>query len=315
MHPKVSFRRRGFTLIELLVVIAIIAILVAMLLPAVQQVREAARKSMCQDHMHNLAIAMHNYHDSNKVFPYAFDEREKLWQAAILPQIEQKPLFDTLIYQESGPGNWDSGSANETACATIIDLFRCPSMAVRDQINNNGIEGRVPVSYRVNAGSNVYSDDAGTFPPGTPSGAIALDSSKCDGMFYGDSKISMKDVVDGMSNTIMIGESLTDPSYVRDGQGMDHWQIGSPQTGGWTLGGASGTEFTEGVGATSVRMNGRIDPATHGVFAEIGFGSWHPGGAQFVMGDGVVKFVSENVDLNLYQGIGTISGGEVVGSF
>jgi len=307
-------RRNGFTLIELLVVIAIIAILVALLLPAVQQVREAARKSLCQDNLHNLAIAMHSYHDNNKVFPYAFDEREKLWQACILPQIEQKPLFDTLIYQEGGAGNWDSGSANETACATIIDLFRCPSLPKDLPIDNNNIEGRVPISYRVNAGSNVYSDDLSTIPAPVPTGAVALDSNKCDGMFYGDSRLGMQHVIDGTSNTIFIGESATDPSYVRDGQGMDYWQIGCPQSGGWVYGGASGTEFTEGVGATSVRMNGRFDVTVHGVFAELSFGSWHAGGAHFGMGDGVVKFISENVDINVYRAAGTRDGGEPPGN-
>ncbi|MEZ6064895.1 MAG: DUF1559 domain-containing protein [Planctomycetaceae bacterium] len=307
----VRARSRGFTLIELLVVIAIIAILVALLLPAVQQVREAARKSMCQDHLHNVAIAMHTYHDSHKTFPYGWDEREKLWQACILPQIEQKPLYDTLIYQESGAGNWDSGSANETACATVIPLFRCPSLPGPENVTNNNIEGRVPISYRVNAGSNVFSDDASTIPAGSPPGAVALENLTCDGTFWGSSKVAMRDIVDGTSNTIIIGESATDPAYVRNGQGMDYWQIGSPQTGGWVPGGAGGTEYTEGVGATSVRMNGRFDPTQHGIYAELGFGSWHAGGAMFAMGDGKVNFISENVDLNVYRAIGTRQGGEV----
>lgn len=258
---------------------------------------------------------LHNYHDTFNVFPYGFDEREKLWQACILPQIEQTPLFNTLIYQESGAGNWDSGSANEAACATLIPVFRCPSMAVAEHVDNNSIEGRVPVSYRVNAGSNVFSDDSSTYPAGTPSYAVPLDSKLCDGMFFGDSRTNLRDVTDGTSNTIMVGESYTEPDYVRDGQGMDYWQIGSPQTGGWVFGGASGTEFTEGVGATSVRMNGRLDPTVPGVYAELGFGSWHTGGAFFVLADGSVKFISENIDLNLYRGLGTIKGGEVLGEF
>ena len=106
-------RIRGFTLIELLVVIAIIAILIALLLPAVQQAREAARRTQCQNNMKQLGIALHNYHDTIGVFPFGFDERETLWSAMILPQIEQANLYNTLIWQESGPGNWDANTISE----------------------------------------------------------------------------------------------------------------------------------------------------------------------------------------------------------
>ena len=117
-------RKRGFTLIELLVVIAIIAILIALLLPAVQQAREAARRTQCKNNLKQLGIAMHNYHDTVNVFPWGFDERETLWTAMILPQIEQANLYNTLIWQESGPGNWDAvGSPNTKACSTIIQGF------------------------------------------------------------------------------------------------------------------------------------------------------------------------------------------------
>ncbi len=95
---------RGFTLIELLVVIAIIAILIALLLPAVQQAREAARRTQCKNNLKQLGIALHNYHDTFGAFPFGYDERETLWTAMILPQIEQGNLYATLIWQESGRG-------------------------------------------------------------------------------------------------------------------------------------------------------------------------------------------------------------------
>ena len=158
--------KRGFTLIELLVVIAIIAILVALLLPAVQQAREAARRTQCKNNLKQIGLALHNYHDTVNVFPWGFDERETLWTAMILPQIEQQNLYATLIWQENGPGNWNEpGSPNTAACATIIPAFRCPSMPL-DPRDNEGITGRVPVSYRGVAGALIASDDLSTRPAG-----------------------------------------------------------------------------------------------------------------------------------------------------
>ena len=134
-------------------------------------------------------------------------------------------------------------------------------------------------------------------------------------MFFGCSSISLRDILDGTSNTIMIGESYTDPNYVKDGQSMDYWQIGSPQTSTWVLGGIGGTEYSEFVGSTFGRINSRRDPMVNGVIMEMSFGSWHVGGAHFTMADGSVKFISENVNLQLYRKLATRAGGEVVGEF
>ena len=109
--------RRGLTLLELLVVIAIVGLLVALLLPAVQQAREAGRRTACQNNLKQIGLALHNYHDAHGSFPFGFNDREWLWSAMILPQIEQSALFTTLVVQESGPGNWDSGGANERLAA------------------------------------------------------------------------------------------------------------------------------------------------------------------------------------------------------
>ncbi|MCA8995875.1 MAG: DUF1559 domain-containing protein [Planctomycetaceae bacterium] len=310
-------RRKGFTLIELLVVIAIIAILIALLLPAVQQAREAARRTSCKNNLKNIGLALHNYHDTVNVFPFGFDERETLWTAMILPQIEQAPLYNTFIFQESGPGNWNSGSANEDACATVIPIFRCPSMPVAEHLNNNSIEDRVPVSYRAVAGGNAVSDDLSTIPSGHPQIALELQDG-LDGMFYGCSNTKMRDLTDGTSNTVMIGESRTEPDFVKDNQGMDYWQFGAPQTGGWDCrpGDRGGTEYSEGLGSTYWKLNSRIiDPAVHGVIMEISFGSYHVGGAQFTLADGSVRFLSENIDLGILRGLGSIRGGEVLGEF
>ncbi len=315
LSPSRPPHRRGFTLIELLVVIAIIAVLIALLLPAVQQAREAARRTQCKNNLKQLGLAMHNYHDTHGVFPFGWDEREAGWHAMILPQIEQTSLYSTLIWQESGLGNWDAvGSPNLAACEKMIPAFRCPSMAVPEHIDNQGIPGRSPVSYRGVASSIAASDDASTIPAGSGT-TVSLEAARHDGIFFGCSNVRMSDIVDGTSNTILIGESFTDPTYVKDGQGMDFWQIGSPQTGGWVLGGIGGTEYSEFVGSTFGRINSRRDPTVHGVIMEMSFGSWHVGGAHFTLADGTVRFVSDNVDLQLYRKLATRNGGEVVGEF
>ena len=302
--------RRAFTLVELLVVIAIIGILVALLLPAVQAAREAARRMSCSNNLKNLGIAMHNYHDTLGSFPFGFSDLEALWTAPILPYIEQKPLYDTLIFQETGVGNWDSGSANTVACGALVQTFRCPSMAVPQFLANQGIPNRVPVSYRGCAGSDVWSDDISTIPPGSPVGARALEEINLNGMFWGNSGVRMGEVLDGTSNTILIGESYTDPSYVKDGQAMDYWQFGSPQTGGWVSGGIGGTEYSEALGSTGPKINSRRDPTLSGEVMEISFGSYHPGGAMFVFADGSVRFLSQTVDINAYRALGSRLGGE-----
>ncbi|MFM9964900.1 MAG: DUF1559 domain-containing protein [Planctomycetaceae bacterium] len=311
-----TFRRpSGFTLIELLVVIAVIAVLIALLLPAVQQAREAARRSQCKNNLKQLGLAMQNYHDLHRVFPFGFDERETLWHAMVLPQIDQSPLFKTLVWAESGLGNWDAaGSPNLTACETVIDIFRCPSMPRPTHESNQNIPGRVPNTYRGCAGSNVFSDDVSTIPPGVPPGAMALEQVSLNGMLFGCSSVRIGDVKDGTSNTVMFGESFND-TYVKDGQEMDFWQMGSPQSGGWVMGGAGGTEYSEGLGSTGPKLNSRLDLSVHGTLMEMSFGSYHTGGAHFNMVDGSVRFLSENVSLTTYRGLGSRNGREVAGEF
>lgn len=322
MESRVSRQRRttasprpAFTLVELLVVIAIIGILVGLLLPAVQAAREAARRMSCSNNLKQIGLAMHNYHDTYNAFTAGFDNHEKFWQAPILPYVEQTNLYDTLSFQESGPGNWNNNSPNELACATMVDAFRCPSMGVAGAPrNNNSIEGRVPVSYRGCGGSNIYSDDVSTLTSGLPANATALELVPQDGMLWGNSWLRFADVTDGTSNTIIIGESYTD-TYVKDGQQMDYWQFGSPQTGYWKPGGKGGTEYSEGVGSTGPKINSRFDPTAHGTVMEISFGSYHPGGAQFGMADGSVRFIAETINIDTYHALGSRNGGEVLGDY
>jgi hypothetical protein len=235
----------------------------------------------------------------------------------ILPQVDQRVLYDTLIFQESGPGQWDADSANEKAACTVISLFRCPSMRVPEHIDDNPsgslMKGRVPVSYRACSGSNGWSDAMATVPADAPPGSLSLDSLGLNGMFFGCSRIRIGDAIDGSSNTILVGESYTDPRFSKDGQAMDYWQFGAPQTGTWYPGGSGGTEFSEGIGSTGPRMNSRLNPSVPGAVMEVSFGSYHVGGGMFCFGDGSIRFLKETIDLAAYRALGSRAGGEVIG--
>lgn len=315
-------RKRGFTLIELLVVIAIIAILIALLLPAVQQAREAARRTQCRNNLKQFGLALHNYHDQFNVFPYGWGLNQETWSTQILPQLDQAPLYNTLEWRNSGLDNWATFvSPNKTACGIVLQVFRCPSMAQPTNISNQGIPNRVPVSYRVVSGSLVASDDASTRPaPYNVAPYTALEQPNLDGVIFGASSTRMRDITDGTSNTLMMGESYTDPNYVKDNQGMDYWAFFIPQmnnaTGGtWRPGALTGTEHSECAGSTLIPMNSRLNPAMHGVLMEISFGSYHVGGAHFLLSDGSARFISENIDINLYRALGSRAGNETVGEF
>jgi prepilin-type N-terminal cleavage/methylation domain-containing protein len=302
--------RNAFTLVELLVVIAIIGILVGLLLPAVQAAREAARRMSCSNNMRQIGLALHNYESSVKKMPFGWNTHGTLWSAMVLPYMEQNNLYNTLIFRESGVGNWDSGSANTIACETVVSTFRCPSMPLPEHMDYNGITRRVPSSYRGNAGSDISSDDTSTRPvPNTKS----LEMIDLDGIFYACSKTRFADVTDGLSNTIFIGESHTDPDFVKDGQGMDFWIIGSPQADPCACnGGTGGTEFTEAVGSTFVQLNAQIKaPGVSGQLMELSFGSYHVGGAMMMMGDGSISFVSDTIDATVFRALGSRNMGEV----
>ena len=299
MTQKVSRRSSsGFTLIELLVVIAIIAVLIALLLPAVQQAREAARRTQCKNHLRQIGLAIHNYHDVFQTIPPGWvGVTSNLvdvqgvngwgWAARLLPHLEQTALYNSI--------NFDvpvGSPANSTPRKRAIAIFRCPSDVGPEMWTTNAAGTSNPLAEVAAA---TYSGVFGKDEIEECDGLSVGESCHSDGLFYLNSFIRFSDVTDGLSSTLMVGERLTRPNH------------------GWFY---TWTGVISGGEDPIIRILGDTDitPNRDQVHMDE-FASYHTGGAQFVMGDGAVRFVSNSIDLNLYRGLASRAGGEVVGEF
>ncbi|MFV0444542.1 MAG: DUF1559 domain-containing protein [Planctomycetaceae bacterium] len=319
-------RRRGFTLIELLVVIAIIAILVALLLPAVQQVREAARKSQCQDHLHNLAIAVANYEGNAKVLPpgaiWSTNDGSRTVQRCsilvhILPYVEQKPLYDIIDFNmQISDNSVFPGTTKLIRSDNPVAVYVCPSDTAGDMFDNGppGAAGVIQVGAQ-NYSASIGSDVSGR--PATGNGAVtptctdpfrstaiggAVEKNGVSGCFYRvPSVCEIADMLDGTSNTIWFGEVRPECSrhvangwlHSNDGQGM--------------------SSTTVPINYDSCKRDDVSGCQSWSTWTtEFGFRSRHAGGAQFAFGDGVVRFLSENVDHTSYQRMGGKADGQPV---
>lgn len=291
MNKSLNRRKRGFTLIELLVVIAIIAILIALLLPAVQQAREAARRTQCKNNLKQIGLALHNYHDVFLTFPIGAqvagaNEEMWGWGASILPQIEQQNLYNELGVSSQRLRNVLADPVLRLVLQTPLPAFICPSDPGGELMDGgrlNGGSGRnmrgnggAPGGFRV-AKSN-YIGNCGY------NDVNRQNNNGKRGVFHVGDNYKIRDIVDGTSNTIAVGERTT---FCASGT----WSGNRNPTGG----GPQGADYT--LGRVSVPINVG-DNRNH--WCTEGFDSTHTGGAQFLLCDGSVHFISENIDYNLH---------------
>lgn len=295
----------GFTLVELLVVIAIIGILVGLLLPAVQAAREAARRMSCQNNLKQLGLALHNYHDTNGRFPTGADSINCLsWRVRLLPFIEQTNLYQQFNFNA---GIWNGGPNREGPNKLVhalnkISTFSCPS--VPNNLASNGSSTLVDGRKTFTSDYHGVAGPKGTNPSGAAYGFLATPAGQggfaTQGILGRDTKFRIGDITDGTSNTLAIGEVSVKLSNgtILESDGAD-----------WVRGmGLGGT----GNGMASCRnVQNAINTPYNGIYNDISFGSQHTGGAQFVMGDGSVRFISTSIDLIIYKSTASRDGGEV----
>lgn len=292
-------RKSGFTLIELLVVIAIIAVLIALLLPAVQQAREAARRTQCKNNMKQLGLALHNYHDTSLIFPLnssgGTPNNARSGFVGMLPGFDQAPMYNQMNMSLSG-----LVAPNLAFTQQILPALICPSDPDGSKTSLTGADAgsaipMAPADYAfcvgdyINATSNTGTTQAPAYANGVTTGGR--------GMFSRYSwSCRMSDITDGTSNTIMLGEVIGN---------WCSWQIG------WGF--QSFATTAHSINYLNSALKNSASPGN--ADACIGFRSMHIGGAHVLLGDGSVRFVSENINGPTLNALASRSGGEVVGEF
>jgi prepilin-type N-terminal cleavage/methylation domain-containing protein/prepilin-type processing-associated H-X9-DG protein len=312
-HP-----RNAFTLVELLVVIAIIGILVALLLPAIQAAREAARRTECQSHIKQIGLALQTYHDTQKAFPSGRDKSNQFgvsWAFRILPQIEESSIYAT--YDKKARVD---DPPNITAMRTPIEVYACPSRrkAAADRNFDNDDDPPMVTTaaslgdYAANCGITMRTGMQNLDPKSETFSSDAVDTSIA-GPIYSGSRINARRVIDGLSSTLAVGERHippvdADPAVPEEKQ---EWRQGDTSflagDNRWTIFRQCG-DPKDGDTKNDGLANGVDDPSNEK------FGGPHPGVTMFVYLDGHVDAMSNDVDQESLVALCTIAGGEVTKS-
>lgn len=305
-------KRHAFTLIELLVVIAIIAVLIALLLPAVQQAREAARRTQCKSNLKQIGLAFHNYHDAYNALPPGNVTQpngtgnRRPWTFSILPYIDQTSLFNLSLTNFTGAG------------ATSVSVYLCPSdtvsglWAAAGTARSNYVGCFSPDGTLVDR--DAYQSGRWTYDSGSLSnpatGKAAFNFNTCR---------QLRDFTDGTSNTVVASELISGPGGTNDPRGVWSSDWGEQYTHMVGPNSSSPDIIWSAVGTWCATPNPPQAPCT-------GTGpSWsgeryaarsrHTGGVHALMGDGAVRFVSDNINTSLWQWLASIGNGEVTGEF
>ncbi len=316
----------GFTLIELLVVIAIIAVLIALLLPAVQQAREAARRTQCKNNLKQLGLALHNYVDNFNILPHqgqappcTADQGSAL--VKLLPYFDQAPLFNGIDFSNAAVTSVHAQVVGgKPVREYLMPMLQCPSDNYTPASNAAGFNGS---NYAISIGAS-FMDSAGACPAydhSTFSAAAGYafygysnDMNQISGPFsYLSAASRLRDITDGLSNTILMGE-------IRPHCGTEEWRIypsnwASPSPFYYATTAPINFQTCPGEGLGNDGTPSRNCNSRNSYNTGSGFKSRHVGGAHFVLGDGTVRFLSENIDLPTYHRLGDRRDGQVVGEF
>jgi len=275
---------RAFTLLELLVVIAVIAILIALLLPAVQKVREAASRLSCQNNLKQIGLALHQVHDTRGSFPSGYRDHRNFpdygpgwgWSVFAMPYLEQQAIVDSLGAPTSILGNGANPVPATPQTQQRIAVFNCP--ADTGPLTNPFFDQHGKSNYRGVGGSRwgEYIENQGAV-------VIATIFTPTDGIFWRNSQVRTADITDGLSNTLMVGETALN--------------IQRNQVGGIWVGAVRRQDGIMYTGGVYTKLDEDLFWLNHP--SGLGFSSPHPGGVNFVRCDGSVAFITDSADRSL----------------